>query len=150
MIAFVNNSSLTFSDHFFIETGKSGEQHMPFLFYRSAVFADHWLVTDSNKDLCIGENDAKKVETTQATMIQWFNSSLLYYSFFDKDVQEAFDYVPCSSQCNMRFSWPKNYVNCKKLKSKTNMMHCPFNQWWYHDDTIATNNNLLCHTKGII
>ena len=47
----------------------------------------HWLAADSNKDLYIGENDVKKVETTWATMIQWFNSSLF---FADEDIQAAF------------------------------------------------------------
>ena len=33
------NSSVALSDCFFIGTGKGGEQPLPFLFYRSAVFA---------------------------------------------------------------------------------------------------------------
>ena len=53
----------------------------------SQFFLGHWLAPDSNKDLYIGENDVKEVETTWAALIQCFNSSLF---FGDEDVQVAF------------------------------------------------------------
>ena len=59
----MKNSCLTFPDCFYRDR-KSGQQPIPFLFYRSAVFVGLWLATDSNKDLYIGGNDVKKAETT--------------------------------------------------------------------------------------
>ena len=83
---FMNNISLVLADSFLLGHEKV-EQPIPFLFYRFIHFAGCWLTAESSKDLYIGENDVKKVETTRATMIQLFNSSLF---FVNKDVQAAF------------------------------------------------------------
>ena len=89
----------------FYRDRKNGEQLKPFLFYRYAVCVGNWSATDSNKELYIGKNDVKKVETTRAVMIQWFKSCSL---LFVDEVQAVF-----WLHALFVTSWPKNHENCK-------------------------------------
>ena len=82
------------------------------MFYRSIVFVGRWLTTDSNKALYTGERNVKKVETTQAAMIQWFNSSL-FLCFVDKDIQV----VPY----NGNHPWKKSFANFANLEAFANV-----------------------------